>query len=660
MSDIVSFRRKNYLCIRNEARRQEEVHRPPSIHSKIQIVRNSMKFILFIFILLLPVYTVAQQQSDSQLAYTYYQNKEYNKAAEVFLKLYERNRSSSYLDFYIICLINDKQYDKAEETLKKYLKAEDNNKDFLINLGYIYQQQGKQKKSEEYYEKAIKKMIPHVSDIRGLANKFSNIREYDWVTQTYLKGRELLKQPDAFIYELGDNYMMARNFEKMFDLFLQSLQRDPGSINVITSKLRFSRSYDVGNNVDPIIEKGLAAIFKTADYHPVFDELGVWYALQKNNYTQAFDQAEKLNNKQEGKLSVYLEIAREAKNAKNFNVALQAYNRILEKGKEEKDLYSQARKEILNCKYSASAELAKPDYIKLAGECEEYMKEFGYISPNVDVVLLLSDIYAYHMNMPDTANNILKKGESIPRLNSPASSTIKSKRADLLAYTDNPWEATILYTQIEKANPNNDTGYEAKLKKAKLAYYQGDLMWAKAQFDAVKGATTKLISNDAIKMSHFINMNYEKEGDNSELTRLAETEYLVYKQQFSPALPILDSIIGNSPSGIADYASLLKANVLTAQHKPQDAEALLTKLKDSSEQIHIKAEAIFKLAGLKVQSADKSKALQLYKLLVSDYTGSVYSIEAGNRYRMLEKTMTANQPQEQQEKKKKEKNESDF
>ena len=84
---------------------------------------------------------------------------------------------------------------------------------------------------------------------------------------------------------------------------------------------------------------------------------------------------------------------------------------------------------------------------------------------------------------------------------------------------DNPWEATILYTQLEKANPNNDIGYEAKLKKAMLAYYAGDLLWAKAQFDVLKGATSKLISNDAIQMSHFIHMNYEAEGDNRDLEK---------------------------------------------------------------------------------------------------------------------------------------------
>jgi len=46
-----------------------------------------MKFIVILFLLFTSIYTLAQQ-SDSQLAYTYYQAKEYDKAAEKFLKLY--------------------------------------------------------------------------------------------------------------------------------------------------------------------------------------------------------------------------------------------------------------------------------------------------------------------------------------------------------------------------------------------------------------------------------------------------------------------------------------------------------------------------------------------------------------------------------------------
>lgn len=595
-----------------------------------------MKLLFILLISLLPLFSLAQQ-SDSQLAYTYYQNKEYDKAAQLFLQLYERTRSSNYLDYHIICLINGKQYDKAEEVLKKFLKTDDRNKDFLVNLGYIYEQQGKTKKSEEYYEKAIKKLIPQHADINSLAYKFRNIREYGWAIKTYLRGRELLKQPNAFLSELGDNYMMERNYDKMITLFFESLRLKPTEINNITSKLNFARTYDLINSVDGMLEEKLAETFKQPDYNPVFDELAVWYAQQKKEYARALEHAILLNQKSENKLNIFLNIARNARDAHNYEVAMDAYNKILEKGKEKNNYYVAARKEILNCEFARYNYLkeSKEKFRQLAESCEEYMQEYQYTPENVDIAILLSDIYAYQLQQPDSANVILEKSTTIRRLNANMLSLLKSKRADLLTFMDNPWEATILYTQIEKSNPNNDIGYEAKLKKARLAYFAGDLLWAKAQFDVLKGATSKLVSNDAIQVSHFINMNYEEDGDNRNLERLAQSEYLIYKKQESRALPTLDSLINDSQPGIADYATLLKARILIQSSHETEAGELLGKLKEQSEQTYVRAAAIFELAGLKSRMQQSAEAKELYKLLVSEYSGSVYSVEAGRLYRSI-------------------------
>lgn len=604
-----------------------------------------MKFFFALFIFLLPLCTLAQQ-NDSQLAYTYYQNKEYDKAADMFFKLYERTRSSNFLDYYIICLINGKKYDQAEDVLKKFLKTNDTNKEFLINLGFIYEQQGKSNKAEEYYEKAIKKLIPHTSDINSIANKFQNIREYSWSVKTYLKGRELLKQPNAFLNELGDCYMLERDYGNMLALFVESIQINPNGISTIISKLGYARSNDIGNGIDDIIQSNLDNIFKTPDYSPAFDELAIWFALQKTDYTQAFEHAVRLNAKSENKLNSYLDIARSASNSKNFDIALQAYQRVLEKGEKDNSYYYVARKEILTCKYAACEQekTIPAQYLQLAGECDTYMQAAGYSPANTDIVILMADIYAYRLHLPDSANIILQKGENIRQLNVETISKIKSKRADLLAFIDNPWEATILYTQIEKLNPNNDTGYEAKLKKARLAYYAGDLLWSKAQYDVLKGATSKLISNDAIKMSHFINTNYQDDEDNKELEKLAQTEYLLYKKQSKQAAPALDSIIGSSPPGIADYASLLKAKMFADDFKYPEAIVILEKLKNESEQTYVKAEAIFELAGLKIRMQEKKQAMTLYKTLVSEYPGSVYSVESGKLYRELEKNTEPSAP----------------
>lgn len=597
-----------------------------------------MKFIVIILLLFISLSSQAQQ-SDSQLAYTYYQNKEYTKAAELFFQLYERTRASYYLDYQVICLINAKEYEKAEEVLKKYLKTDDNNKDFLINLGYTYTQQGKIKKAEEYFERALKKLIPSTNDIHNLANKFRNIREYVWANKTYLKGRELLKQPHAFMLEIGDNYMLERDYEHMCELFLNALEINPSQLNSITSKLSFARSYDVNGNADKIIDIHLEKIFRTPNYAPVFDELGVWYALQTQNYNAAFDHAVKLNAQIADKLHVYLQIAREASDAGKYEIAEDAYSRIIRKGNAENPYYYTARKEILNCRYHRYLQTKTPetDYNRLAAACTDFLQETGYTNAHADIAVLLSDVYAYHLNRPDSADRILQKGIGIRRLDAPTLNLLKSKRADLLTYMNNPWEAVILYTQIEKANPNNNIGYEAKLKKAQLAYFQGDLLWAKAQYDVLKGSTSKLIANDALKMSHFLNTNYEKEGDNRDLQCLAETEYKVYRKNYTEALLSLDSLIANASAGIADQASLVKARVLLACFKTAEALQLLEILSKNSPQTYIQAEALYELANLKALANAREEALQLYKLLVSDYSGSVYSVEAGKRYRELEK-----------------------
>ena len=179
-----------------------------------------MKFIFILFLICVSTALTAQQQSDSQLAYRYYANKEYDKAAELFLQLYQRSKAAYYLDYHVICLINGKRYDEAESTLKKYLKTDDNNRDFLINLGFIYEQQGKIKKAEEYFTKAIKKLRPNNNDIQNLAYKFRNIREYEWAAKTYEKGRELLNNPQAYKLEMGENYKLMtgkiRNLTNMW------------------------------------------------------------------------------------------------------------------------------------------------------------------------------------------------------------------------------------------------------------------------------------------------------------------------------------------------------------------------------------------------------------------------------------------------------------
>lgn len=406
-----------------------------------------MKLVFILFILWFSI-VVKAQPNDAQLAYKYYQNKEYEKAAQLFSQLYERNLSDHFLDYCIICLINSKQYDQAEHTIKKYVNIDKKNKDFLFHLGYIYEQEGKNSKSEEHYEKAIKVLLPTNNAINGLANKFRNIRKYDWATKTYLHGREILNQPNVFLKELGENYMLERNYERMFELFIQTLQQNPTATSHITHKLSFAHANDFNQTIDPMIETHLTKIFNRRNYAPIFDELAVWYASQKKDYRKALQYAISLNQ--------------------------------------------------------------------------------SYSSEHIDINLLLSEILE--------------------------------------------------------------------------------------------------------KISHFINMNYTTENNRKDLEKLAQIEYLIYKKKYQEALPTLDSLIHFSTHGISDYSTLEKVKILTQKNDCTAASALLEKLKNKSKQTYIQAEAIYQLAELKKRQKEYTQAKELYKTLIMDYSGSIYSIEAGKQY----------------------------
>lgn len=85
-----------------------------------------------------------------------------------------------------------------------------------------------------------------------------------------------------------------------------------------------------------------------------------------------------------------------------------------------------------------------------------------------------------------------------------------------------------------KKNPNNDIGYEPKLKKTMSAYY-------------------------------------ETEGDNRDLEKMGRLENLLCKRQFQEDFPRQDSLIGYCSPGISNHATLPKNRSLRACFQDEEA-----------------------------------------------------------------------------------------
>ena len=69
------------------------------------------------------------------------------------------------------------------------------------------------------------------------------------------------------------------------------------------------------------------------------------------------------------------------------------------------------------------------------------------------------------------------------------------------------WESILLYSQVENDFSEEIIGQQAKFEKTQINYYNGDFEWAQNQLKVLKLSTSKLIANNAMKLSLLISDN---------------------------------------------------------------------------------------------------------------------------------------------------------
>jgi TolA-binding protein len=199
------------------------------------------------------------------------------------------------------------------------------------------------------------------------------------------------------------------------------------------------------------------------------------------------------------------------------------------------------------------------------------------------------------------------------------------------------WESSLLYSQVDKDFKEGVLGEKARYQNAKLSYYAGDFEWAQEQFKILKGATSKLISNDAIDMSVFILDNLGLDTTEATLQMFASADLLIFQNKFDEALQKLDSINILFPEhSLEDDVLYQKAQIFKKLRNIDKVVPLFEKITETFKE-EIKADnALFELAEIyETVLNDKEKAKMLYEKLFIEYSGSTFAVEARKRFRIL-------------------------
>jgi tetratricopeptide (TPR) repeat protein len=600
--------------------------------------------ILLFFLLLLGtgvIYAQPGNNANEQLALQAFNNKEYDKAIVYYEKLYDKN-PSAYYQYYLACLIKTNDLKQAEKTVKKQIKQNPGVVYLYIDLGDVYKLQNDPKKEEEQYQKAIKDMPNDYTQIAALANAFKNAKLFDYAIQTFEKAAKMNNGLYPYYYEKADIYKEKGDLKAMIDEYLDALEFRESELVNVQNNIQNNLGYDdeKGGFNNPVLKQELQKRIQNNPNKTIFSEFLIYIQKQQKDFEGAFTQSKALDkrNKEDG--FRLMELGSICVSNEAYDVAEKCYNYILSKGKPNNYNYDAAYIESANAQYDKIVKqriYTQEDLKQLETKLTSTISDFGLNQLTVPLLRKLANLNAYYLNNLPKAEELLTQAVELPGLDKFMQAECKLDLGDITLISGNIWDASLLYSQVEKAFKYDPVGQEAKFRNAKLSYYNGDFKWAKAQLDVLKGATSKLIANDAMDLSLLIGDAINVDTNVVPLQMFARADLLIIQNKVQPALATLDSINTLFENhNLADDIYYKKGIIFMKQGKYKEAIESLQRVVDVYGEEIFGDDALFKIAEIyQYNLMDTEKAKASYQDVLTKYPSSVYTVEARKRFRIL-------------------------
>lgn len=599
-----------------------------------------MRFIKYIFFFLFfaTASSFAQPGTDEQLALQFYQNKEFDKALEYYEKFYNKRSTQLFYAPYLNCLLETKDFKKAEKIVKKQMKQNPEILTYGIDLGTVYMRAGETDKAKNAWEQVIK-LIKYDDQVLSVASGFMGLREYDLAIGTYHRGRKISVNRYPYSFELADVYRAKNDRLSMINEYLDVLETNDSYIQSVQNALQtsFGNDADVRQN-EQLKTELLKRISRDPD-KVIFSELLIWMQIQLRDWEGAFVQAKALDKRKKEEGNRVMAMAQLFAQNEAYDMAVKAYQYVIAKGPDVY-FYTNARMELVNVLYQkvvTRGNYTPLELTELENNFNVTITELGRSASTVMLLKNLAHLKAFYLDKSPEAIAMLEETIALPQLPLQTQAECKLELGDILLMTGDIWEASLRYSQVEKSFKHDAIGQEAKFRNARISYYTGDFKWSQAQLDVLKGATSKLIANDAMNLSLLISDAMAIDSNEAPLLIFARADLLYFQNKDELAKQTMDSINTLFPNhALADDILYKKAQIELKHARYTEAAAFLENIFSEFGDGIMGDDALFKLADLNEnQFKNVDKAKELYQKLVEKYPGSVYVVEARKRFRKL-------------------------
>lgn len=591
------------------------------------------------------------QSTDQQLANLYYGQGEYAKAAEYYGKFISKNSPRADVLHYAESLEKSMQGKEAEKTLKKWHTTFPGDMEYTLALGEFYDRSDKKDQADKLYNELIKESAFNGSAITNVATAFRKAGKYDLALKALEAGRKALKKSYPLNVQFAELYYVTGKTTNMIDEYFSLLDEYPSYRQSIEETL--SRQIDFSSASESQLyntlrEKLLMRIQKKPD-EVVYAEMLIWLYVQKREFRSALMQVEALDRREQGMGARVLDIAPTFVENKDYRTAKDAYRYVLEQG-ENTPFYGQAYSSLLNVNFreiTFEKKFTQEDINNAVSDYRGALRKIGWNARAVPIACELAEIEGYYANDAKGAEQLLDSCLKMPGLTDMQRAEVKMQLGDMLVLEDDIWQASLYYMQVDKDFKYEPMGHEAKFKNARIFYYDGDFYFAQSQLDVLKQSTSRLIANDAMQLSILITDNLGLDSNYTAMNLFAHADLLLEQHQFEAAFEKLDSINLLFPNhGLADEILFRKGLAMESQGKWEQAIGYYEQIEKKYHDDILGDDAIFHMGDIYQNHLDDTeKAAEEYKKILFEFKGSLLTVEARKRFRMLRGDKSAEEPE---------------
>ena len=594
-----------------------------------------MRCIIFL-LLFIPFRVFAQ---DERLADAYMSQGEYSQAAAIYEQLYSKNQYSERYHRKLLDVYRSwGKDDMVESLMQKQAKRFPEMVWYKIEYGALLEKKGESRQAKKLYDDALKNMPFFPDQVKRTASAFQQMGKTDYALQVYEKGE---KQGGSHFYafEKADLYYTLKQYALVSETLLQALKSDMQLLSPLKSTLS---TYLEDDPDGPFQVEWKKAVLKEAQNNPsesMYNELLYWQYMQQMQFNQAFIQAKAIDKRQKGGGREVFELGAISRENGDYDMAVYCFEYIVDKG--VSSIYYQTSKtelvRTMRIKLDKGYAEDKEALSKLHVLYQQTLDEMGLGDHTALLMVDYADLMAFYEEDPESGIRLLNQILASANVSRIKKAEAKLKLADIMLFTGDMWEPTLLYGQVEKEFKNDLPGQEAKFRSARLAYFREEFEFAHEQMKVLKASTSKLFSNDAMWLSHLITDNLGRDSIRAPLQFFSKADLAFYQNQHNRAIQLLDSLIYFYPDHhIGDEVLFRKAQIYSKIGLYKEAADALEKVWTAFPTEVLVDDALYMAADIfQFQLNNTERAMQLYEKIMLEHKDSIFVAEARKRYRIL-------------------------